>query len=62
MQFLKNAEYKKKYEPMISKILNLKKIRTQNFKNTKYHENTNSKMNQGTKPMFILKNKNQVAK
>ena len=37
MQFFKKYKAQKKYEPKISKIQNTnKKIRTQNFKNTKY--------------------------
>ena len=41
---------------------NTKKIRTQNVKNTKYKENTNSKMSQRANPMFTLEIRKQIAK
>ena len=46
----------KKYESTISKIQNAKKIRTQNFKNTKYKEKTNSKISQRANPVFTFGN------
>ena len=46
----------KKYESTISKIQNTKKIRTQNFKNTKYKEKTNSKISQRANPVFTFGN------
>jgi len=52
----------KKYESKISNIQNAKKIRTQNFKNTNYKENTNSKMSQRANPMFTLEIRKQIAK
>ena len=67
---------KNKYECNFSKIQNSKektnqkfrtykmqkKIRTQNFKNTKYKENTNSKISQSANPMFTLEIRKQIAK
>ena len=47
---------RKKYESTISKIQNTKKIRTQNFKNTKYKEKTNSKISQRANPVFTFGN------
>ena len=46
----------KKYESTISKIRKTKKIRTQNFKNTKYKEKTNSKISQRANPVFTFGN------
>ena len=46
----------KKYESTISKIQNTKNIRTQNFKNTKYKEKTNSKISQRANPVFTFGN------
>ena len=52
----------KKYESTISKIQNTKKIQTQNFKNTKYKEKTNSKINQRANPVFTVEIRKQIAK
>ena len=52
----------KKYESTISKIQNTKKIQTQNFKNTKYKEKTNSKINQRANPVFTVEIRRQIAK
>ena len=49
-------KYKKKYESTISKIQKTKKIRTQNFKNTKYKEKTNSKISERANPVFTFGN------
>ena len=46
----------KKYESTISKIQKTKKIRTQNFKNTKYKEKTNSKISERANPVFTFGN------
>ena len=46
----------KKYESTISKIRKTKKIRTQNFKNTKYKEKTNSKISERANPVFTFGN------
>ena len=39
-----------------------KKIRTQNFKNTKYKEKTNSKISQRANPVFTVEIRKQIAK
>ena len=50
----------KKYESTISKIQNTKKIRTQNFKNTKYKEKINSKISQRANPVFFWKSGTKI--
>ena len=59
---LTNTKYTKKIRINNFKNTKYKKIQTQNFKNTKYKEKTNSKINQRANPVFTVEIRRQIAK
>ena len=62
MQLLKNTKYKKNTNQQFQKYKIQKKMRTQNFKTTKYKGKTNSKISQRANPVFTFGNQEPKSK